>query len=365
MKLYKYLILSLGFIVFSSCDDTENDVVLSSEFDYLAFESSAIGVSEAGGGPVLVMITRSTGDINKELSLNYTISAPATGRPAIAGTDYTLPAGSGTIVFPSGQATVQVPLIDLIDNDLSVGNRSINFEIDDPKGFLLGSPDAPETGALVLTINEDDLFTFGETSFEEVTTFVGDRTFPKTPTVEQVNSQVATPNSTDPLVDWTRTGAEMGFDTSSLASNLVDLGGEAIGVFSNENMETDPDSFETRFVNGTQGYLGSDLDGTLEVRFDELMIPAGTTNLVLEISYFMGQTYEDEEGFFVYWETADGLGDALVFEQGPAAQVSQWITVQVPIPAARAVNGRVLMQLWGTADAETIFVDYVAIKGIK
>jgi hypothetical protein len=365
MKLYKYILWSLGLLAFSSCDDTENDVTLSSEFDYISFESDAISISEAGGGAAIVAVTRSTGDIGRDLTLSYTVSNPDSGRAAIAGTDYTLPASSGTITFPAGVATVQVPLITIIDNDASVGNRSIKFAIGDPNGFILGSPDFPDAGVLTLTINEDDLFTFGETSFEEVTTFVGDLTYPKTATVQQANTQLTNPNSTDPFVDWTRSGTEMGFDTSSLASNLVDSGAEAIGILSNENLETNPDFFTTRFVKGTNGYVGSDLDGTLQIVFDELTIPAGTTNLVLEISYYMASTYEDTEGLYVYWETADGLGDALIFEQGPAAQIDQWINAQVPIPTSRAVNGRIVMQLFNTFDPETTYIDYIAIKGIQ
>ncbi len=366
MKLYKHFLLGMGFIALSSCDDTENDVTLPSDFNYISFENSELTVFEAGGGSAEVMLTRSTGDIASELTLTYTVATPTNGRPAVEGVDYSLPAGSGTVTFPAGVATVTVPLLNIIDNDDSVGSRSLLFSIDSVNGFLLGSPDFPDAGNILITIAEDDLFTFGETSFEEVTTFVGDITYPKTPTVTQNNTQVLIPSSTDPFVDWTRTtGNELGFDTSSSPDNLIDLGPEAMGVLSNENMDTAGDFFTTRFRNGTNGYVASDLDGAIDIVFDDITIPAGTTNLVLEVSYYMASTYEDTEGLYIYWETADGLGEALVFEQGPGAQIDQWIDAQIPIPAERTVDGRIVVKMFNTFDPETTYLDYIAIKGIR
>lgn len=368
MNLYKNLIIGLALVMLIGCDDSENDVTLPGSFDYLSFEDVQLSFSEVGGGPAIVSITRSTGNLSNELTISYVVSAPDSGRAAAEGTDYTLPAGSGAVTFPVGVATVDVPLINIIDNDDSVGNRSLKFSIDDPKGFNLGSPDFPEAGSVTLTITEDDLFTFGETSFEEVTTFVGDVTFPKRPTVEQVNTQVLVPGSTDPYVDWTRTGDELGFNASSSAENLVDLDSDPVGVLSNANMDANTDtafSFDTRFRKGNNGYVAADLDGIWDIKFDDISIPAGTTNLVLEISYYMASTYEDQEGLFVYWETADGLGDALIFEQGPAAQIDQWIDVQVPIPASRTVDGRISVRMFNTFNPESTFIDYIAIKGIR
>lgn len=378
MKIFKYMTLFIAATAILGCDDTENVLTLpGSQFDYISFENNELSAPENVPGAFTVQFTRSSADLSQQETFNYTLSFPTGLTAAVEGVDYSLPSNSGTIVIPAGVAVLDVELLEILQNTNAVGNRYIQFDLIPVDGYILGSPTFSNAGTLLIVINEDDLFTFGETSFEEVTTFVGDYLYPKTAGVNQANTQLFDPSSTDPFVDWTAlaSGTEIGFDTSSLASDLIDGGVERMGVFSNANMDdrdanTTPAEFETRFVNGSQGYLCSDMDGTLVVETDMITVPTTASNMVLEISYYMAGTYESiagvpEEGFEVYWETAAGLGDPLVSELGGAARINQWNNEQIVIPTDRIVDGRIVMRFRNTANDEMTFVDYIAIKGLQ
>ncbi|MEM9687693.1 MAG: hypothetical protein AAF934_12350, partial [Bacteroidota bacterium] len=177
------------------------------------------------------------------------------------------------------------------------------------------------------------------------------------------------PLSTDPYVDFVAVGEELGFDLSYDPNNIGDDGEERIGVFNNDNMNTAPDDFEARFINGTQGYLASDIDGTLVLTFDTVEgLNPDVTNAVLDVGlYIASTTFEAGEGIEIFFETADGIGDPLVslLDNDAEAVSGEWLDLRVPIPSEKLATGNIIVTIRNSFDPEMIFLDYISIKGIE
>ncbi len=236
---------------------------------------------------------------------------------------------------------------------------------------------AAASGNVTVTVNNEEaigpyftipLTLLGYSSFEEVPTFVGDIFYTKTATIDLPNKQLLNPSSTDPYVDFTSTGNELGFDLSYDSSDIGDDGIERIGVFSNENIETRPADFEARFEDGDQGFLMSDSDGTLILTFDEITgLNSNTMIATIEIKvYVANTTFEEGEGFQVFFNTASGLGDPIFDYFGDKAESisGSWKSLTASIPSSQLATGNLVIKLKGTENAEMVFIDSIAVKGI-
>ncbi|MES9991434.1 MAG: Calx-beta domain-containing protein [Candidatus Thiodiazotropha sp.] len=110
----------------------------------LGFSVNAISVSEDSGSATLT-ITRSvvtTGSLSIDLS--------ASSSDAVAGTDYNVTLG--TLLFNSGE-TEKVITVQILDNTLSDGNRTITFSLGNVTGTAVIDSN---NGALTLTIVDDE-----------------------------------------------------------------------------------------------------------------------------------------------------------------------------------------------------------------
>ncbi len=235
------------------------------------------------------------------------------------------------------------------------------------------------TGKVTVTTNNEEapgpIFTIvlppptvlAYTSFEEVPTFVGDVTYPKSGTTELENIQLSDPLADDPYVDFTATGNELGFNASFLSSDIGDDGSERMGVFSNENLETAPDDFPARFQDGTQGYITSDLDGTLELVFDEISLdPNNVVAVAIEASIFFGETsYEDGDGINIYYRVNGSLGAPIISYVFEDVIQNEWIAASGTIPVSQVANGNIVVQMKNGANSEMIFLDNVVVKGVN
>ncbi|CAM1374179.1 hypothetical protein [Tenacibaculum xiamenense] len=365
MKIYKLYICVFMLWGILACN-TENDVILPSSFHYISFEKSEVRVKEGETNTVLVKFLRSSELPNEELIFNYDISFPEGKTAAQENVDYSLPDGSGTIKLPAGKGEVEVELLTVNDNTNSAGDRYIQFDLKPTDNMTLGSPADAAAKSVTVIIGEDDLATIAYTSFEEVPAFVGDIYYNKSGTEVLQNTQVSNPSSTDPYVDFTATGDELGFDSSFLSSDVGDSGIERIGVFKNENLETAPDDFEARFVKGTQGFVTSDLDGTIEIVFDEVTsLNSSMTGVILEANIYIGDTsYETGEGIEIFYKTADGLGDPIISYVESTIEKGTWLSASGNIPADKLVPGNIVVRMKNSSNSEMIFLDYIAIKGI-
>lgn len=211
------------------------------------------------------------------------------------------------------------------------------------------------------------------TSFEEVPTFIGDITYPRSGTTVMDNIQLTDPGADDPYVDFIATGDELGFDSSFVAGDVEDsTGSEPIGVFSNANMDDDGDSdFTGRFQDGTQGYLGADLDGTLEIVFDTVDLTENMVGVILEADVFYADSssgHEESDIFEIYYMVDGQLGTALVSYAGDgdaaSPNLNNWITYSVDIPINNVKPGNIVVRMKTNSNSETIYVDRVAIKAV-
>ncbi len=374
MKYLKYTILLILFGLLYNCDTAENVVELpTSQFDYVSFETSTINVNEADSGPVTTTFIYSSATLlSEDLTVNYTMSFPD-DNAAQNGVDFVLPSNSGSFVLPAGQATVEVVLFEsLINDDLSVGTRSVTFDLEPIGDFILGRPDGERKAkSIEVTIVEDDLFEFGYTSFEEVPTFDTRTRYPRPAgSVNPLpNMQDTDANSDIPYVSYVSTGDELGFSAAFVASDVDDIENEVMGVYNNMVAQDNPDDFETTFIDGNQGYVSSDLDGTLRITFDEITeLNPDVTSAVLNIKFFFASTtWESEDGIVVFYETDEDLGAPLlsIFSDDAEEMAGTWQELSIPIPADRLVaGGRLVVTMTNGSGAETIMLDYISIKGI-
>jgi hypothetical protein len=366
-KSYKYICMVMLTMLMYSCD-TENDVLLPSSFSYISFETSQKSVNEPDG-EVKIKFQYSTQNIsNKDLTFNYTVSFPEGKTKAVENVDYTLPANSGTFTLPAGKSEVEITLLTLVDNNTSKGLRHIQFNLTPIDGVTLGSPSDDDAGSVTILIQEDDLYTFGRTSFEDVPTFIDDWHYTLTSSQQDLkNTQLANSSSKDPYVDFAATANEMGFDTRWAPGTSRKDDQERMGVFNNTNMNKTK-YLTTSFKDGVQGYAATDMDGTIELRFDLMnQITPSVNSLVIDLGVYFGDTsWESPDGFEVYYETADGLGDALysVFDNDVEKIAGKWNDLKINVPASQTKPGRIVLRLSSTFWSEGIYLDYVAIKGI-
>lgn len=242
-------------------------------------------------------------------------------------------------------------------------------------------PNSSTSGPITVTVNNYEApgpnfnvilpppTVLGYSSFEEVTTFIGDILYRKVAeTPDFPNTQISDPFSTDPYVDFTATGLELGFDATY--EDITDTGGtsEKIGVFSNANMETEPAEFEARFEEGTQGFVVSDQDNIIKITFDEITtLTAANLEPTIEVTFFIASTtFEAGEGIQVFYETSAGLGAPIIeyLDDDAEALSGAWQTISGNIPEANKTTGKIVIKLIGNNNAEMIFVDSVKLEAI-
>ncbi|MBG6129695.1 hypothetical protein IWQ47_001003 [Aquimarina sp. EL_43] len=368
MKSIKFIYL-IGLVSILGCD-TENDVLLPSEFNYISFKTNEINVLESDMGAVTTTFTYSGELLATDLTVNYTVTFPDQDA-AQEGVDFMLPASSGSFVLPAGQSTVDVTLLEsLVNDELSKGSRAVTFSLQPIQGYILGEPDQRENKSVTINIGEDDLFEFGYTSFEEIPTFGTLTRYPRPAATQDPlpNIQDTDPGSEVPYVSYISTGDELGFTASFLAASVSAIEQEIMGVYNTTVTSANPDSFETNFIDGNQGYVTSDLDGFVTLTFDEITgLNPDVTNAVLDVKLFFRTTsWETEDGIVVYFETADGLGDPIlsIFDDDVEAVEGTWQELRIPIPDNKLATGRLVVTFRNGAGTEMIILDSISIKGI-
>ncbi|MDY8135804.1 hypothetical protein [Aquimarina sp. 2201CG5-10] len=374
MKIFKYSIIAIIIGLFYGCDSNDNDVILPPSFNYISFTTDAINVIESDTGAIIVSFVYSGPLLSQDLTVNYTISFPDQNA-AQEGVDYVLPSGSGSFVLPAGETTAEVTLIEsLINDNLSVGSRSVIFNLQSANGLMLGKPDNREAASVTVTVGEDDLFEFGYSSFEDVQTFGTFTRYPRPAgTVDPLpNVQDSDSASEAPLVSHVSSGNELGFTASFLAASVSAIEQETMGVYNGTVISANPDSFPAELpglIDGNQAYITSDLDGFLTLRFDEIVgLTPDVTNAVLDVKVFFGTTsWETEDGMVVYFETADGLGDPIlsIFDDDVEAAEGTWQELRIPLPDDRLATGRLVVTFRNGAGTEMIILDSISIKGIQ
>ncbi|MEL7144999.1 MAG: hypothetical protein AAFO69_01420 [Bacteroidota bacterium] len=362
-------ILIIMLLVVSSCFDEYDGQI---DDTWVSFQSSNARISEGAEGPLTMTLSLSAPVQSTDVVVPFSISSED---GLLAGTDYFQSASAFTI--PAGQNVVTVHLLDSVgNNDIALGDRSLVITLEDAGEFAAGFPGPDsDNSSVTIVIGEDDFTVFGETSFEEVIAPDDDTRYARAGTVEMVN------NPGDPAVDFVATGTEMGFDTSYAVDDLDEgeSGSENLGVVSNTAITAGADTdFETLFERGEQGFVAADLDGRIEITFDEVAIPENLSTLVVEITFFanLNTTFEAEDALEVFYVTPEGRGDPIMSFRGDddtraVTNLSgnrtqgEWVTQLVTLPESMMTDGRLVVTMRNGADTEMFLLDYISIKGIQ
>lgn len=134
-NIFKYLlIVSLGVILFSSCEET--DIKLSENVIGLQSQSGRIG--EDATAPIAIYVYNASASAS---TVNFSFSTEGIANPAVEGTDFTLVNSSKTLTFSGAYATDSI-LIKPIDNSSFEGNKQVIVKLSDPgTGFVLANED--------------------------------------------------------------------------------------------------------------------------------------------------------------------------------------------------------------------------------
>lgn len=219
------------------------------------------------------------------------------------------------------------------------------------------------------------------TSFEEPEAFPGKYTDTGDPNIahDLIN------NSGEPLVDFTATGTELGFDASYVPYDTPDVGltdGDFVGVTDFTPSPT------VLFTDGDKGYQMNDIDGNMIVEFDEVDLTS-VSNATISLDFLLsinsnnpangnyeGDGTTNESGsdrlriyvrditnsaeIDLFNSTGSDLDDFVPFDSGSGEYQLQWQTVSESLPTSvvqLVIEGR------SNASAESFWFDNIVFDG--
>ena len=352
MKNIHYTLLCFTFL-FTACFEEETFLVDSSAYS-ISFADAEQTESEANKTLNTTIILGVPNDAG--ISFNIELS----NTDAIEGIDYRLPAGFGSYTADAGENTLIIPLVELLDEEERDGDKFLEFSISssglNAGGFVLHSTQK-------INIRDNDFDLLGFTSFEEVPTF-GTTNYESDDGFEMVNKPGLPP------VDFTATGAELGFNSSYIVPGGAD-GSLDWGIWNSNDFTIDDAPFS--FTDGVQGYASSDSDGLAEIVFDEVPINADDFNAVfVEFDvYFADASWEEDDEFDVYWRVGGENGEPILSLRAADGDMQvdgtnvegRWITVRGDIPRERTADGQLVIEIGQDSGSELLFIDNIQIKG--
>jgi len=360
IRKYIYLIISPVLTLTGCFEEQEFDV--ASELNYLAFSESEAILLEGEVDEYTFDIIYSG---NQNEAIEFSLGVDPDGTNATQGEDYTISPALGNLTIPAGESSLTIK-VDIVNNDLQVGSRTLGFELNTTENIDLGYLGSDEGKSLNITILEDDAIFFGSTSFEEPTAGLINN-FASQDGVEQEN--VPGENT----VDYVSVGGEMGFNTSYLPGQE---GGADEGLlFGVTDVTSDPDwEYDVgSFPDGMQAYSTSDADGLMEIVFDELEI-AETTEL-LQVSaflWFADASWEEDDEIDFFWRTEDGdelilslrsNGDSMTNSADGTGDVivEQWVNFMPEVSNIK--SGSLVIHIGTDSGSEIAFLDNIVISG--
>ncbi|MEL6812611.1 MAG: choice-of-anchor I family protein [Bacteroidota bacterium] len=177
-------------------------------------------------------------------------------------------------------------------------------------------------------------------------------------------------NTGEPLVDFTSTGGEIGFDASYVPYDTPGVGltdGDFVGV-------TDFTGDVTAYTDGVQGYQLSDVDGNMIVEFD-IVDFAGFINNSVSIDYFVNGTGYEGDGTLN--ESGSDRMRIYVRDLTNATEINilntegsdindlmiedSWITGTVSVPDN--ITAQLVVEVRTNAGSEALYLDNVLFEG--
>lgn len=189
-------------------------------------------------------------------------------------------------------------------------------------------------------------------------------------------------NAGEAPVDFTATGSELGFDTAYDPDDFADGDDstEPIGVGAVTDLfdlNDDVGNIPFSYQEGTQGYHASDIDGTIEIVFDEVTFAAGVQHVEFSMSVFLYSfegNFDAEEGVELVWRTATedlplidvedagGTGDFTV-NGGVSVSMEEWNTLKAALDVADAgTTGRLVVRIFNDNNDDIYIVDDINIR---
>jgi|TARA_R110002020_G_scaffold305613_3_gene521477 hypothetical protein len=205
------------------------------------------------------------------------------------------------------------------------------------------------------------------TSFEEPALFAGQYTDTGDPNTahDLIN------NTDEPLVDYTSTGGELGFNASYAPYDTPDVGltdGDFVGVTDFAPTGSDP------YTDGDQGYQISDVDGNYTLTFDAVDL-TGVSTPAISLDYFISETGYEGDGtlnesgsdrlrIYVRDLTNSTEIDILNTEGNDINDLSiegSWITGTAALTSN--TNVQLVIEARTNASAEAFFFDNIIFSG--
>ena len=260
--------------------------------------------------------------------------------------------------------------------ELSIALRFDAFSgtLGSKSGTITLSSESADDVTISLTGEEASFVDFVSSGFEDVDLTGLGLSYTKSGLAELNNNPGEAP------VDFIATGSELGFDSSFDPNDIGDDGGERIGVGGVTNLfdiNDDLDSVAFAYNGGSQGYHTSDLDGTLEIVFDEVTIPASAQHLEFSMAVYLTSfegNYDAGEGVELVWRTSEGdtplidiedllgTGDFTINGNFSFA-MDEWGTVKAPLDVSvSGSTGRVVIRVFNDNNDDVYLVDDVSIR---
>jgi hypothetical protein len=200
------------------------------------------------------------------------------------------------------------------------------------------------------------------TSFEEPELVGGDTTL-YTDTGDATQDHALSNNAGQPIINFTSTGGEMGYQASYVATRSGEPGltdGDNVGIYSSNFQFAPADGF----TDGNQGYVVSDPDGKFVLTFDAVDLGAfNSAKLFLDI--FVNETgYEADDMVRVY-VIADGQEIDILNTSGQDIDdlgiEGVWMTKELDLTDKGTVT--LVIELDANGGPEEIFIDNIKFIG--
>lgn len=344
----------------SACFDDYQGTI--DEAFWVYFQESSVSVNESQTGEVTAVVTLAS-DLASAATITYSIVSEG----AVEGTDYTLPAESGSITIPAGQSSVNVVLLEsVIDNTVIETDKKLTFTLQSAGNFSIGFPGSGEGNTFTVTIKEDDFTQLGYSSFEEPE--AGDNYVDP---LGANNDHDLVNNPGQNSVDYTSSGGEIGFNAIFLNTRDISSGlSDDVGV-------TDEVSSVGSFVDGSKGYSLRDTDGNIQVTFDPVDISGFTTTFIRMDWFVLDSNYEgapdaDDTGndeFRIYVVDVDtGNEINLIDVDGDQLEIQYsdtfgtWSELRMDLSGVN--NAQLVIEVDTNVDSEGIYFDNVQFLGL-
>lgn len=241
-------------------------------------------------------------------------------------------------------------------------------------GTITLSSESAENVTISLSGKEATFFDFVFSGFEDVDLTGLGVEYTKSGIVELNNNPGEAP------VDFIATGSELGFDSSFDPDAIGDGEGEPIGVGGVTDLfelNNEIGNIPFSYNEGIQGYHASDLDGILEIVFEEVTFPMSAQHLEFSIAIFLYSfegNFDSGEGVELVWRTSAGdtslidvkdqLGTGNFTINGTSSfPLEEWGVLKAALDVSESgPTGQLVVRIFNDDNDDIYITDDISIK---